>query len=73
MPSQERLWLDNEQGLLPCARRSSEKDQDHPIRLRECWSFDLPTEDNKLLPQESVFCHEFGLASAEVCQHSQHE
>ncbi|SRR6266487_471441 len=36
-----RLWLDNEQGLLPC---SSEKDQDHPIRLRECWSFDLPTE-----------------------------
>src|SRR5215469_12230781 len=39
MPAQKGLGLDNEQGLLPCARRSSEKDQDHPIRLRECWSF----------------------------------
>ena len=26
MPPQERLWLDNEQRLLPCTRSSSEKD-----------------------------------------------
>jgi hypothetical protein len=45
-----RLWLDNEQGLLPCTRRSSEKNQDHPIPLRACWSFDLPTQDDELLP-----------------------
>ncbi len=29
--------------------------------------------DKKLLQQESVFYHEFGLASAEVCHRSQQE
>jgi len=61
MPPQERLWLDNEQGLLPCTRRSSEKNQHHPIPLRASWSFDLPTQDDELLPEEGIFCHEFGL------------
>src|SRR5712692_6558829 len=45
MPAQERLWVDNEKRMLPCTRRSSEKDQDQTIRLCECWSFDLPTQD----------------------------
>ena len=66
MPVQERLRLNNEQGLLPCTRRASEQDQDHPIRLCACRSFDLPTEDDELLPEEGVFCHELGLASGKV-------
>ena len=73
MPAQERLWLDNEKRMLPCTRRSSEKDQDQTIRLCACWSFDLPTEDNELLPEEGVFCHEFGLASGKVSHRTQHE
>src|SRR2546429_8094229 len=45
MPPQERLWLDNEKRMLPCTRRSCEKDQDQAIRFCKCWSFDLPTQD----------------------------
>jgi len=73
MPPQERLRLDNEQGLLPCMRRSSQKNQDHPIPLRACWSFDLPTEDDELLPEEGVFCHEFGLPPGKVSHRSYYE
>ncbi len=73
MPPQERLWLDNEKRMLPCTCRSSEKDQDQPIRLCACWSFDLPTENDELLPEEGVFCHELGLASGEVSHGSHYE
>ena len=73
MPPQERLRLNNEQGLLPCSRRSSEQDQDQTIRLGACRSFDLPTEENELLPEEGVFCHKFGLASDKVSHRSHRE
>jgi hypothetical protein len=73
MPPQERLRLNNEKGLLPCTRRSSEQDQDQPIRLCACWSFDLPTEDDELLPEKGVCCHELGLASGEVSHGSHYE
>ena len=63
MPPQERLRLNNEQGLLPCTRRSSEQDQDHPIRLCASRSFDVSAENNELLTEERVLGHEFGLAS----------
>ncbi len=36
-------------------------------RLRATWSFDLPTENDELLPEECVFCHKFGPASAKIC------
>jgi hypothetical protein len=73
MPAQERLWLDNEKRLLPCTRRSSEKEQDETIRLCAGWSFDLPTEDDELLPEKGVFCHELGLASGKVGHRTQHK
>jgi hypothetical protein len=59
--------------MLPCTRRSSEKDQDQAIRLCAGWSFDLPTEDDELLQEEGVFCHELGLASGKVSHRTQHE
>jgi hypothetical protein len=67
----ERLWLDNEKRMLACTRRSSEKDQDQTIRLCARWSFDLPMEDDELLPEEGVFCHELGLASGKVSHRTQ--
>jgi len=50
MPTQERLWLDNEQGLLPSLNGSCQQYQHFPIRLATSWSFDLSAQDNKLLP-----------------------
>jgi hypothetical protein len=43
------------------------------IRLCACWSFDLPTQDDELLPEESIFCHELGLASSKVSHPTQYE
>ena len=53
--------------------RSSEKYKDQTIGPRACRSFDLPTEDNELLAEESVLSHELRLASGEVCQRPQQE
>jgi hypothetical protein len=73
MPAQERLRLNNEQGLLPCTRRSSEQNQDHPIRLCASRSLDVSAENNELLTEERVLGHEFGLASGKICDRPQHE
>ena len=73
MPPQERLWLNNEQRLFPGPNHSCQKHQEHPIRFGTGRSFHLSAEDNQLLSQERVFCHEFGLASGKVCQRPQHE
>jgi hypothetical protein len=33
----------------------------------------VPTEDDELLTEEGVFCHQFGRASGKVCQRPQQE
>ena len=68
-----RLWLDNEQRLLPCPNHPCEKHQEHAIHFGACGSFDLSAQDNKRLSEERVFCHEFGLRSGEVSHGSQRE
>ena len=73
MPLEQRLWLDNEQGLFPGPNRLRQKHQEHPIRIGTGRSFHLSPEDDQLLAQERVFCHEFGLASGKVCQRPQQE
>ncbi len=73
MPTQERLWLDDEQRLLPCSYHPGQKHQEQPIRCGTDRSFHLPSENNELLTQECVFCHELGLATGLVCQCAQQE
>jgi hypothetical protein len=68
-----RLGLDNEQGLFPGPNHSGEKHQENPIPSDIDGSFDLSAEDNQLLSQKRVFCHECGLALGKVCQRTQHE
>ena len=73
VPPQERLWLDNEQGLFPRSNHSCEKHKEQAIRFDTDRSFDVPAQDNQLLAQERVFCHEFGLASSKICHRPHHE
>jgi len=73
MPPQERLWLDNEQRLLPGSYHSGQKHQEYPIRFDTDGSFHLSPQNDELLTQERVFCHEFGLASGKVGQRPQQE
>jgi hypothetical protein len=73
MPPQQRLWLNDEKRLLAGSNCSCQKHQEHPIRSGACGSFDASAEDNELLAQERVFCHEFRLAFGNVCQDPQQE
>jgi hypothetical protein len=73
MPPQESLWLNNEQRLFPCSNHSCQKHQEHAIRFGTDGSLGVSAQDNQLLAQERVFCHEFGLASGKVCQRPQQE
>jgi hypothetical protein len=73
MPPQQRLWLDNEQSVFPGLNRPRQKNQEHLVRFGTGRPFHLSPEDDKLLTQECVFCHEFRLASGKVCQRPQME
>ena len=66
MPMEERLWLNDEQRLLPCSNHPGQKHEEHAIRFGTGGSFHLSAEGNELLMEQCVFCHEFGLASGKV-------
>ena len=68
VPPQQRLWLDDEQRLFPGIYYSGQQDQEHAVPLGTCRSFHLATQDDHLLTQQCVFCHQFGLASGKVSQ-----
>jgi hypothetical protein len=73
MPSQKRLWLDNDQGLFPGPNHPRKKNQEHPVRFGTSGSFHLSPDDDQLQAKKRVFSHEFGLASGKVCQRPQQE
>ncbi len=73
MPTEERLWLNDEKHLLPGPHHPGQHHQEHPIRFGTGGLFHLSTKNNELLTEERVFCHEFGLASGKVCQRPQHK
>jgi hypothetical protein len=60
--------LDKEEGMFPAPNYSCQQDKEHAIRLRACWPFHLALEDDELLAEEGIFCHQFRLASAKVGQ-----
>jgi len=68
MPAQQRLWSNDEDRLLPGPKHSCQENEEQAIRFRACWPFHLPPEDDELLSQEGIFCHQLGLASAKVGQ-----
>jgi hypothetical protein len=59
--------------LLPGANEPGQKHQEHPIRFGTGRPFHLSAQNDELLTQQGVFCHQFGLASGKVSQHPQHE
>ena len=66
-----RLRLDDKECLFPGPNHSSEKQQAEPICLLAGRSFDLPIQDDELLPQQRVFDKQFGLAFGKVCDRFQ--
>src|SRR5260221_12728886 len=73
MPAQQGLWLNDEEGLLPGSNQPGQQDKEHAIGFRACWPFHLPSEDDELVAQESVFRDKLGLVSAKVGERSDQE
>jgi hypothetical protein len=44
-----RVWLNNQEGLLPSSNPPGQQDEKHPIRFRASWPFHLPFEHDELL------------------------
>ncbi len=49
MPTQQSFWLNDEERLLPCPNSPCQEYEQDSIRLRACWAFHLPLEDDELL------------------------
>jgi len=71
MPPKQGLRLDDKERLFPGPNHSSKKQQAEPICLLAGRSFDVPMQDDELLPQQRVFDKQFGLAFCKVCDRSQ--
>ncbi len=48
-PSQKCFWLNDQERLFPCSNYPCQEYEEQPIRLRACWSFHLPLENDDLL------------------------
>ena len=59
--------------MFPGPNHPGEKHQDGSIPSGIDRSFDLSAEDNQLLSEEGVSCHEGGLAPGKVSQRAQQE
>jgi hypothetical protein len=49
MPTQQYVWLNNQEGLLPCSNQPGQQDEEHSIGPGICWPFPLSTENDELL------------------------
>ena len=63
MPPQDRLRFDNQQRLLPRMQPARKQDEDGSIAVGQARVFDAADEDNKLLPERSVFDDQLCLAA----------
>ncbi len=73
MPPKQGLRLHNQECLLPGPNHPRQKHQEKPIGLPTGRSFDVPTQDDELLPQHGVFNKQFGLPFGKACDRSEVE
>jgi hypothetical protein len=71
MPPQQGLRLHHEECLLPGPKHPRQKHQEDSLCLLAGRSFDLPTQDDELLPSQRIFDEQFGLPSGQVCDRSE--
>ena len=66
MPSEERIRLDDEEGLFPEGRRSGQQKKPESVSIAELRAFDLALQDDELVPEQSVLRNELGLAANRI-------
>ncbi len=62
MPAEERLRLENEEGLLPGWEAAGEEQEGEAVPAGQARFVDLASKDDELLAEESVLEQEFGLS-----------
>jgi hypothetical protein len=73
MPAQQRLRLDKEKGLFPGSNHPGEEHQKKPVPLSIHRAFDLSMQDEQLMSQQRVFRQQFGFASGQIGECTNHK
>lgn len=68
MPADQRVGLNDVQGLLPELGAASQQYQTKTVVVGQLGPFDLAVENNELLAQHSVLGDEVGLAAGHISQ-----
>ena len=73
MPPEQGVWLHDEEGLLPGPNQPGQQDQEDVISPGDRRPFHLSLEDEELLPQQGVFCHQFSFISRQIGEGAHHQ
>ena len=73
MPAQKCFWLDKEERLFPGPSHPGQEHQKKPVCFPADGTFNLPTQDDELLPQQRVFRQQFGFASGQIGERAEHK
>ncbi len=68
MPAQQRVRLDDQDGLLPRPHAAGQQDQEGAISIGQVRPFDLSVKDNELLTEQGVFRDELRLRADKIVQ-----
>ena len=66
MPTEQRLGLEEVECVFPMSNATGQQDEPETVGAREAWPFDLPMEDDQLLPEQGVLGDELGSAAVQV-------
>jgi hypothetical protein len=67
-----RLRLNKEKRLFPGSNHLGEEYQQKPVFLSVHMAFDLSMQDEQLVAQQRVFCQQFGFASGQIGECTNH-
>src|ERR1035437_8476428 len=71
MPTEERVRLDDEEGLSPGTYFPGQQHEEHSVGAGQPWLLDAPTQDDELLPEKGVLGNQLRFGPREVGKRTQ--
>ena len=68
MPTEQGIRLNDMHGLLPEFGKVGKKHEQEAVLVAKLRSFDLPMQDDKLLPQQSILHDQIRTAASYICE-----
>jgi hypothetical protein len=72
-PREIRLRLDEKESLFPAPNHPGQQHQEKSVGFPRDRSFHLSLQDDQLVPQQRVFCHQFSFVSCDIGKSAQHK